>query len=99
MNNSLAVSKIMVVSCIYLLFQNFVVCLYDNNPDITSVNAPRLELFYYRGKDFNHMTPSKDTLYLHTLRPAYQAGHVWGQTLISCPTLPDPLDWGWTNGF
>ena len=71
--------------------------LYDNNPDITSVNASRLELFYYKGKDFKHMPPSRDALYLHTLRAAYQAGHVWGQTLISCPQLQDPSDWGWTK--
>jgi len=77
--------------------ENFVVRLYDNNPDITSVNASRLELFYYKRKDFKHMPPSRDALYLQTLRAAYQAGHVWDQTLISCPTLPDPSDWGWTK--
>ena len=82
-----------VMECI----ENCVVRLYDSNPDITSVNASRLELFYYKGKDFKHMPPSRDALYLHTLGAAYQACHVWGQTLISCPQLRDPSDWGWTK--
>ena len=43
------------------------------------------------------MPPSRVALYLHVLRAAYQACHVWGQTLISCPQLQDPSDWGWTK--
>ena len=34
---------------------------YDNNRlDISSVNASRLELFHYKGKDFKHMPPFRD---------------------------------------
>ncbi len=38
------------------------------------------------------MLPSRDALDLHTLRAAYQADHVWGQTFINCNILPDPAD-------
>ena len=75
--------------------ESFVVRLYDKSSEITSVNASRHELFFHKGKDFKHMPPSKDALFQHTLRAAYQAGHIWGQTLISCPVLPDPSKWGW----
>ncbi|KAK3787194.1 hypothetical protein RRG08_040324 [Elysia crispata] len=43
----------------------------------------------------DQMPPTKDALYQHTLRAAYQAGHVWGQALITCPDLPEPSQWGW----
>ena len=37
----------------------------------------------------------QQTLFQHTLRAAYQAGHVWGQALVTCPDLPEPSQWGW----
>ena len=75
--------------------ETFVVRLYDGSIESTSVNAARLELFYYKARDFDHLPPTKDALFQHTLRAAYQAGHVWGQALITCPVLPEPSQWGW----
>ncbi|KAK3758979.1 hypothetical protein RRG08_005605 [Elysia crispata] len=43
----------------------------------------------------DQMSPTKDALFQHTLRAAYQAGQVWGQALITCPDLPEPSQWGW----
>ena len=31
----------------------------------------------------------------HFKRAVYQAGHIWGQALISVPDLPEPSEWGW----
>ena len=73
----------------------FFVRLHDSNTTITSVNAARVENFYYKGRQFQNLPPIRDALIQHCLRAAYQDGHVWGQALISCPKLPDPTDWGW----
>ena len=54
-----------------------------------------MHLFYNKTKDFVNMPPTKDALIQHSLCAAYQAGHVWGQALITCPDLPDPSSWGW----
>jgi len=62
---------------------------------ITTVNAARYDQFYYKGKDFDHIPPTKDALLQHSLRATYIGGHVWGQALIRCPELPDPSSWGW----
>ena len=56
--------------------ETFVVRLYDGSVESTSVNTARLELFYYKARDFDHLPPTKDALFQHTLRAAYQAGHV-----------------------
>ena len=39
--------------------------------------------------------PTESALIEHTKRAVYQAGHVWGQSLILEPALPSPKQWGW----
>jgi len=39
--------------------------------------------------------PTKGALTEHAKRAAYQAGYVWGQSLVLSPALPSPSDWGW----
>eukprot|EP00794_Sanderia_malayensis_P001903 gene1903-2161_t len=38
---------------------------------------------------------TKDALHQHSLRAAYQAGYVWGQSCEKVQALPDPTFWGW----
>ena len=33
----------------------------------------------------------------HTARVGYQAGHCWGECIVSNPELPSPSEWGWTR--
>ena len=39
--------------------------------------------------------PTESALIEHTKRAVYQAGHVWGQSLILEPALPSPKQRGW----
>lgn len=41
--------------------------------------------------------PTSNALLQHTARVAYQAGHCWGQCIVSNPELPSPSEWGWTR--
>ena len=50
--------------------ETFVVRLYDGSIESTSVNAARLELFYYKVREFEHLPQTKDALLQHTLRAA-----------------------------
>ena len=77
------------------MIEEFVARLYGSSLDVKTVNESRMHLFYNKAKDFVNMPPTKDALIQHSLRAAYQAGHVWGQALITCPDLPDPSSWGW----
>ena len=43
-----------------------------------SVDEARLEGFYFKGLDFDHLPPSSDALKQHVLRAVYQSGHIWG---------------------
>ena len=72
------------------MLEEFVARLYGSSLDVKTVNESRMHLFYNKAKDFENMPPTKDALIQHTIRAAYQAGHVWRQALITCPNLPDP---------
>ena len=42
-----------------------------------------------------NIPPSQAALLEHSKRAAFQAGHIWGQTLVSEPEVPTPGEWGW----
>ena len=77
------------------LLNRFVVKLYDVNYECDDVNLARKKLFSSKGKTLENIPPTADALMQHFLRAVYQAGHVWSQSLISNPHLPNPTDWGW----
>ena len=37
----------------------------------------------------------KEALRQHTIRAAFQSGHVWGHSSEAEPTYPLPKEWGW----
>jgi hypothetical protein len=62
---------------------------------IGTVNAARRQLFSYGNRKLENIPPSRAALLQHVKCAAFQAGHVWGQALISSPALPSPSEWGW----
>eukprot|EP00794_Sanderia_malayensis_P004061 gene4061-4613_t len=48
-----------------------------------------------KSRDIDVIPPIKDALHQHSLRAAYQAGYVWGQSCKKVQALPDPTLWGW----
>ena len=52
-------------------------------------------LFCSRSRTLENILPASAALRQHTLRAAYQAGHVWGKAIQNDQALPSPADWGW----
>ena len=77
------------------LLERFIVLLYDITSNEHSVNKARQQLFTKKGRTIDGLPPTKAALIEHAKRAAYQAGHVWGQMLVTDPDLPSPGDWGW----
>ena len=76
--------------------ERFVVLLYDRASTTGSVNSTRKQLFTQKGRTLENIPPTHDALMQHIKRSVYQAGHVWGQCLLTDPALPDPGNCGWT---
>ena len=78
------------------MLKQFVVRSYTNTLDnINTVNRARYEMFQFQGKSFDDLPPTQNALKFHIQRAAYTAGHIWGQALQKCPTLPSSLNWGY----
>lgn len=76
--------------------ERFVILLYDRSSDSTEVNQARKSLFA-KGRQIDHIPPTKAALLEHAKRSTYQAGYVWGRSLEPMQNLPSPNDWGWTR--
>lgn len=76
------------------LVERFVVVLYERCSEDEEVNKARKHLFI-KGRDIENLPPSQDALILHTLRAAFQAGHIWRKSLQKYTKLPDPAKFGW----
>ena len=77
------------------ILEQYVVILYDRSSAVKNVNEARLDLFAHRQKSYEMIPPTVSALIEHAKRAVYQAGHVWGQSLILEPALPSPKQWGW----
>ena len=59
--------------------------------------------FLKMSRSIENIPPTRAALVQHMKRAAYQAGHVWGQSLKLAPALPDVTEWGWetsqTTGY
>ena len=76
--------------------ERFVVLLYDRSSTNATVDTARKHMFVHKGRQFDNIPPTRAALDQHVLRTAYQAGCVWGQSLVPAPSLPSPQDWGWS---
>ena len=58
----------------FATLERFTVLLYDRSSTITDVNESRQWLFTKKSRSIEMVPPTKDALFLHMLRAAYQAG-------------------------
>ena len=72
------------------VLERFVVLMYDRTSQCQRVNDVRKVLFAQKGRTLENIPPTADALLQHAKRVAYQAGHCWGQCLVSVPELPSP---------
>ena len=77
--------------------ERFVVLLNDRTSSQMCVISDRKQLFAQKGRTIDGLPPTKAALVQHIMRPAYQAGHCWGQTIVPPPELPSPSQWGWNE--
>lgn len=53
-------------------------------------------MFATKNRPLTAIPSSRAALHEHTLRAAYQAGHIWGRAdQIYQDDLPAPISWGW----
>ena len=64
---------------VFPILNKFTTLLFQYSQEFNNVDALRLHLFILKGKSFDSMPPGSDELKLHTLRAAYQGGHIWGR--------------------
>ena len=74
--------------------ERFVIIMYQRTSTASHVNEARKKLFIQRYK-MENIPPTLDALEQHVKRAVYQAGHIWGQSLIGYPEVPSPESWGW----
>ena len=61
------------------------------------VNEAHKHLFTLNGRSIDAPPPTREALIQHIKRAAYQAGFIWGQTMVCTPELPSPSEWGWVH--
>lgn len=79
------------------VLEKFVVMMYDRSSTVTSVDDDRLEMFARKQRPYEAIPPTRAALLQHVKRAAYQAGCIWGQTILRQPETQSPADWGWTK--
>ena len=76
------------------VLEEFVVLMYDKSSSYKSVNEAQLDLFARKQRAYDSIPPTSAALKEHCKRAAYQAGHIWGQSLLCSPGLPSSVHWG-----
>lgn len=79
------------------LIERFVILLYDRMSRATTVNKARKEMFTRKGRKFNAIPPTHGALVQHVKQTGFQAGHIWGQSLVPSPSILNPQEWGWIS--
>ena len=78
------------------VIERFVVVMYcDRSSDRMKANEARMDLFTKKQRAYELIPPTQGALKEHAKRAAFQAGHIWGQSLICEPNIPCPSKWGW----
>ncbi len=74
--------------------ERYVVLFYQRTSALSHVNEAWKQLFAQNRK-MENSPPTWHALEQHVTRAVYQAGHIWGQSLIGEPEVPSPDSWGW----
>ena len=74
--------------------ERYVVLLYQRTSALSRVNEARKPLFA-QNRNMENIPPILYALEQHVKRAVYQAGHIWGQSLIGEPEVPSTDDSSW----
>ena len=65
------------------VIDSYVVTLYSVTCSFTEVNQDHQQIFAQSSCTFEYLPPTKTALIEHIKRATYQAGYVWGQSLVT----------------
>lgn len=68
----------------------FVVILCIGATPLSTVNEARKHLFAHGHRQLENTPPTSAALLQRIICVAYQAGHIWGQTLVARPVVHSP---------
>ena len=77
--------------------ETFVVLMYDRSSALSGVDEARLDLFVCKQRAYDAFPPTRSALKEHAKRAAYQAGIIWGQSIVSNQEISSPANCGWTQ--
>ena len=80
------------INRVFPILNKYTALLFQKTEEYDDVDSLRQHLFLHKGKSFDSMPPGSDALTLHTLRAAYQGGHIWGKTLVPMIYAPHPMN-------
>ena len=75
------------------LIERFVVHLCSRTSTALTVTEARQVLFSKKSRAMENIPPTQVAFLHHTKRAAYQAGHVWGSSLITKLQILSPQEW------
>ena len=78
----------------FALLERFTVILYDKTSMCNTVKKACRELFCQKNLSLENLPPTRDALFQHLLRVAYQGG-IWTTSTNSNCQIPSPSQWGW----
>ena len=70
--------------------ERYIVILYDRISEWLGVDLAQKIMFMTQAKPMDRLSPSSDALFQHIKRCAFQAGHLWDQSTLKEPKVPDP---------
>ena len=77
------------------VIESFVVSLYSATCPLTEVNQARQHIFTQLSGTFEYLPPTKAALIEYIKGVIYQAGYMWGQSLVAVQILPSARSSGW----
>lgn len=80
---------------VLIMLEKFVLKMYHKDVVADTLDEGRKCMVFEKGCQPHQLPPTSAALKFHTLRALYQAGHVWGKSLLKVQSLPDPLQFGW----
>ena len=75
--------------------ERYVVLLYHRTSSLSHVNEARKQLFAQNRNMEEHIPTTWHALEQHVKRAVYQAGHIWGQSIMGEPEVISPDSWCW----
>ena len=88
--NALANRLETITYVIFEAMEKYIAVMYSGTCPYNSVNEARRYMFSQDTRTLEHILPTEDALNQHIRRARYQAGYIWGQSLIASLVYPSP---------